>query len=118
MISMSSFVRGPTPNPMCFPTALPLGKKWVANRRFTIATLEFSLMSRALKSRPSSTGICIVSKYRGDNAFMNACMSSPSPGLCPSTDIELSHSSPARMGTVARPADFMPGRARTRSSSC
>ena len=40
---------------------------------------------------------------------MNACMSSPSATLCPSTDIELSHSSPDRIGTVASAADFMPG---------
>ena len=40
---------------------------------------------------------------------MNACMSSPSAAWCPSTDIELSHSSPLRIGTAAMPADFTPG---------
>ncbi len=49
---------------------------------------------------------------------MNACMSSPSFGLWPSTDIELSHSSPLRIGTAASAADLTPGAERSRSSSC
>ena len=48
---------------------------------------------------------------------MKACMSSPSLTWCPSTAIELSHSSPARIGTVANAADLMPGAERSLSSS-
>ena len=44
---------------------------------------------------------------------MNACMSSPSAGRCPSTDIELSHSSPLSSDTAAWPAAVMPGAAVT-----
>ena len=49
---------------------------------------------------------------------MNACMSSPSFAWCPSTDMLLSHSSPARIDTPASAADFTPGTARRLSSSC
>ena len=48
---------------------------------------------------------------------MNACMSSPSAALWPSTDIVLSHSLPARIGTDAKPAAATPGMVRTRSRS-
>jgi hypothetical protein len=48
---------------------------------------------------------------------MNACMSSPSLAWCPSTAIELSHSSPARIGTDAYAADAVPGADRSLSSS-
>ena len=48
---------------------------------------------------------------------MNACMSSPSLTRCPSTAIELSHSSPERIGTVANAAAEMPGADRSLSSS-
>ena len=54
----------------------------------------------------------IVAKYPGDSAFMNACMSSPSLAVCPSTDVVLSHSSPCSSGTDARAADLTPGIAR------
>ena len=48
---------------------------------------------------------------------MNACMSSPSLAWWPSTDVVLSHSSPARIDTPAWPADLIPGVLRRRSSS-
>ena len=59
----------------------------------------------------------MVLKYPGDSAFMNACMSSPSLASCPSTDVVLSHSSPARMPTAASAADLMPAAEFNRSSS-
>ena len=40
---------------------------------------------------------------------MNACMSSPSLASWPSTEVVLSHSSPARSDTAAVPADLTPG---------
>ena len=79
-----------------------------------MATEDVSFASIRVKSRPSRIGIRIVSKYPGDSAFMNACMSSPSAAVCPSTDVEESHSSPARIGTVASAADFTPGAERSR----
>ena len=47
---------------------------------------------------------------------MNACMSSPSVALWPSTDMVLSHSSPARIATAAVAVDFTPGEEFRRSS--
>ena len=96
---------------MRLPMALRPGKKCSAKRRLTIATWIFSksTASPRRKSRPSSSGTFIVSKYPGETMFMNICMSSPSFAWCPSTAIELSHSSPARIATVANAADFTPG---------
>ncbi len=48
---------------------------------------------------------------------MNAWMSSPSCAVCPSTATELSHSVPARIGTLMYAADFTPGAVRIFSSS-
>ena len=82
-----------------------------------VAGVVGNLLGVALleRSRPSTIGICIVEKYSGESEFMNACMSSPSVALCPSTAIELSHSSPERIGTLAWPTALMPGIARRRS---
>jgi hypothetical protein len=82
-----------------------------------MATFASSFTSIGEKSRPSRIGTLRAVKYPGDTAFMKACMSSPSAGLCPSTDVVLSHSSPLRMGTVASPAACTPGAPRSRSSS-
>ena len=117
MISIVNLDFGPPPHPMCFPTALLPGKKCSANWRLTIATFASFFTSITVKSRPSRNGIFIVSKYPGDSAFMNACWSSPSAYWCPSTAMELPHSLPARIGTVASAADFTPGADRMRSST-
>ena len=49
---------------------------------------------------------------------MNACDILAILGLCPSTDMVESHSSPDSIGTIAKPAEFTPGIARIFSSSC
>ena len=57
----------------------------------------------------------VLTRFGTTLAFMNACMSSPSFATCPSTDIELSHSSPESIAIAENPADFTPGRERSRS---
>jgi len=77
MISISSFGFGPPPAEVTADRAL-VAEEVRGEALVDDCDLRSFFTSACVKSRPSSIGICIVLKYSGDSAFMNACMSSPS----------------------------------------